>query len=269
MTERLQSARILTHSREALARHSRLRGAWVTDLPLQLAVILAGGLAYVGNYVLLNHVFSAEELRHLAIVNAEKVIHLERRLHIFTEADLQRYAETHVLIGHVLTVTYIWLHLPLIVATAIWLYSRHRPIFVLTRNAMLIAGLIALAWEYWPVAPPHLVPSLEVVNSAASRVYDIVEPKGFFDSYGAVPSIHVSWSLQMAVAIWLAAPRHRLRLAAPALPVLMSLGVVATGNHYWFDVATGIPVAIAGYLPAALVRLRGGRRRELPYSPWF
>jgi len=269
MAERLQGARILAHPREALSRRSWLRGAWVTDLPLQFAVILAGGVAYACNYVLLTHVFSAEGLRHLAIVNAEKVIRLERWLHVFNEADFQRYADTHPLVGHVLTVTYIWLHLPLIVVVAIWLYSRHRSIFVLTRNAMLIAGLIALAWEYWPVAPPHLVPSLQVVNSAASRVYDIVEPKGFFDSYGAVPSIHVSWSLQMAVAIWLAAPRCKLRLVAPALPVLMSLAVVATGNHYWFDVATGIPVAIAGYAPAALVRLRGGHSGERPYSPWF
>lgn len=219
---------------------ARERPLWRSDLARHCAPIVAGGAIYALNYALIEHVYSPARSAHLATVNAEAILRLERLLHVFSEAQVQRFALTHAWAGWALDLTYIWLHLPLIVALAIWLYVRHRTVFLRTRDAMLIAGIIGLLCEYWPVAPPYLLAHAGIVNTAASRTYDIVEPKGFFVTYGAVPSIHVAWALLVATAIWQASRARALRWPALALPLLMALAVVGTGNHYWFDAATGV-----------------------------
>ncbi len=238
--------------------------AWCLDLPRQLAVIGAGAAAYVVNYWLLSHLFDAERWRRLAVAHARRVLDLERALGVANEPNLLHLAQEHRAIGLLANGVYLWLHLPLIVVVAIWLYARHRPTFVLVRDAMIAAGLIALACEYYPVAPPYLVPELGIRNLAASGLYDVVEPKGAFVVYGAVPSIHVGWALLMGLALWWHAPRPFGRVAAVLLPLAMAFGVAATGNHYHFDSATGLVAALLGLAFAlwrrGYVRTRAARR---------
>ena len=254
-----ESGEVTAAASEAAPRASR---GWRTDLPGQCAVIAAGGAAYALNYAVLARLFSPARRDHLAAVNAAAVVRLERALRIFNEGAVQRFALTHGWAGRLFDLSYMWLHLPLIVVLAIWLYARHRLVFVATRDAMLISGLIALACEYWPVAPPYLVAHPGIVNTAASCAYNIVEPKGFFDSYGAVPSIHVAWALLVTIAVWQASRARWLRWPALAVPLLMTLAVVATGNHYWFDAATGVLAALVGLAPRALLARRQSRGRS-------
>lgn len=227
-------------------RTSRPLPAWCADLPRQLAVIAAGGAAYAINYLVIAWLFDEDGWRQLAIDHARRILDLERVLHIANEAQLFRLAQQHRLLGFAANGVYLWLHLPLIVLIAVWLYARYRPTFVLMRDAMIAAGLIALVCEYYPVAPPHLVPELGIRNLAASGLYDVVEPKGAFDVYGAVPSIHVGWALLMGLCLWWHAPRPFGRIAAAALPLAMAFAVVATGNHYHFDSITGVAAALLG-----------------------
>ncbi|HLZ72642.1 MAG TPA: phosphatase PAP2 family protein [Dehalococcoidia bacterium] len=218
---------------------------WRRDLPVQLAVIAAGG-AYVLNSAILGRLFSADERRRLAIEHARRLVDLERALHLFNEHALYRLAHTDRLVGLAANGIYLFLHLPLIVLIAVWLYSRQRPLFVLMRDAMLISGLIALACEYYPVAPPHLVPDLGFTNLAASRLYNAVEPKAGFDVYGALPSIHVGWALLMGLCLCWRGPRLIGPLAGAALPIAMAFAVAATGNHYHLDSITGVLAALVG-----------------------
>lgn len=240
--------------------------AWCTDLPRQLAVIGAGAAAYVVNYLLLSHLFDAEGWRRLAVEHARRVLDLERALHIADEPRLVHLAQEHRLIGLLANGAYLWLHLPLIVLVAVWLHGRQRPTFVLLRDAMIAAGLIALVCEYYPVAPPYLLPELGIRNLAASGLYDVVEPKGAFVVYGAVPSIHVGWALLMGLALWWHAPRPYGQVAGVLLPLAMAFGVVATGNHYHFDSLTGVAAALLGLWFAlwrrAFVANRGARQAE-------
>jgi hypothetical protein len=219
---------------------------WCTDLPRQLAVIGAGAAAYLLNYLLLTYLFDAAGWQRLAVEHARQVLDLERALRIANEPELFRLAQEHRLIGLLANGAYLWLHLPLIVIVAIWLFGRYRPTFVLLRDAMIAAGLIALVCEYYPVAPPYLVPELGMRNLAASGLYDVVEPKGAFVVYGAVPSIHVGWALLMGLALWWHAPRPYGQVAGALLPLAMAFGVVATGNHYQFDSLTGVAAALLG-----------------------
>ena len=82
-----------------------------------------------------------------AFDNASRLIGFEERLHIFHEASLQQLILPKVWMVDFFNYLYIWGHLPVIIAVAIWLYTRHRENYALFRNAFLISGLIALIDE--------------------------------------------------------------------------------------------------------------------------
>lgn len=222
------------------------RRPWVTDLPRQLAIAGCGALVYACMFVVIEWLYPAGSKRQVAIENGERVVRLERYLHLFNEQRLQHFTQSHGLLRHLLDGVYLYAHLPLIVVLAVWLYAYHRPGYNLVRNAFLVSGGLALICELYPVAPPHMLPDLQLANTIVSRVYDIVEPKGFFDPYGAVPSIHASWSLLLAIVIWRVTDKAWLRGLAALLPLAMTVAVIATGNHYWFDVFTGVIAALIG-----------------------
>ena len=77
------------------------------------------------------------------------------------------------------------------------------------------------------------------------------------NKYAAVPSMHIAFSLMIAVP-GAALSRHA-DLAHPvvAYPLLVFFVIVATGNHFWFDAAAGAAVAcLAAVAARQLARLR-------------
>ncbi|HZU77609.1 MAG TPA: phosphatase PAP2 family protein [Dehalococcoidia bacterium] len=231
---------------------------WQRELARQLGIVLAGAAAYGLVNSLIFHLDPPDTLNRLGVANARRVVDLERWLHVFREADFYAFITGHALLRLAVDAVYVWLHLPLFIMLAIWLYVARRRLYLLTRNAVLISGAIALACEFWPVAPPYLVPGLHFANTAAGRVYDAVEPKTLFDVYGAVPSIHVAWSLLIGLALVRGTRSLWLRAAGIALPIAMAVAVTATGNHYFFDSFAGVLAAAAGLWLGAWLQ----RRRE-------
>ena len=87
-----------------------------------------------------------------------------------------------------------------------------------------------------------------------------------------MPSLHVAWAVWCVVALYPVARHRVLRILAVAYPVMTALVVVATGNHYFLDVAAGalltgmawVAVTRLGGWAAALRRHRGNdlTRRE-------
>jgi membrane-associated phospholipid phosphatase len=75
-----------------------------------------------------------------------------------------------------------------------------------------------------------------------------------FDPYAAMPSLHVGWSVLVAVAVFRATSRTWLRAVAVAHPALMALAVTATGNHYLVDSLAGALVALLAVLAAGVWR---------------
>jgi len=113
----------------------------------------------------------------------------------------------------------------------------------------------------FPVAPPRLVPSLHLVDTAAlvSPVYDTVEPKVFFNPYAAVPSMHIGWDLLMGIGLVWCSRRLLLRAFGIVLPLAMLVAVVVTGNHYIVDGLAGAAGALVALWIARLAeRLRLG-----------
>lgn len=186
--------------------------------------------------------------------------HLERRLHIPSEASLQ-----HLILGHPTVVKasnyyYATAHLSGMLVFLVWLWLRHRDRYPQWRNVVALFTAASLLVEMVPVAPPRLIGHTGLVDTAmvyGQSVYAYVG-SNFADQYAALPSIHVGWAFLIAVAC-LTCSRSRWRWLGVAHGVLTMLVVVATANHYWLDgAAAGAVLAFAWLAERGLRRLLAG-----------
>jgi membrane-associated phospholipid phosphatase len=74
--------------------------------------------------------------------------------------------------------------------------------------------------------------------------------------YAAVPSMHVCFALMLAVPMVRLVRRRWAAVLWQLYPLLVTWVVVATGNHWWFDAATGAATAAVSYAAAAGVFAR-------------
>jgi hypothetical protein len=192
--------------------------------------------------------------------HAAKVVDIERHLHVFGEASIQRAVHHLVLLPAVLGYAYLTLHLALTGAVLYWVYRRHRAHYGPLRNTLVLANGIALV-GYWlfPTAPPRLagVGIADTVSHATSINLTSHAVSSFYNPYAAVPSMHIGFSLLIGLTVYRLARRRLVRLAGAAYPAFVLLVIVATGNHFFLDAAAGALVAgIAAATVAALSRRR-------------
>lgn len=203
-----------------------------------------------------------------ALARGINVIELEQRLGIYRELTMQSWIIDHYWMIKSVNWIYFWGHMPLVVVLAIWLYTRHRKAYRLTRNAFLASGAIALVM-YWafPVAPPRLIPFAGFIDTMAQfdKVgYNAQEARAFVNPYAAIPSLHFGWSLLLGVVVaWVG--KNPIAWAFGAVwPVAMFFAVVMTGNHFIIDAVIGAVVSFAGLgIAFGFERWEPGVRRRL------
>ena len=114
------------------------------------------------------------------------------------------------------------------------------------RTWMLVSlGIASVLYWLVPTAPPRLVPGLDIGDTVGLAAHDTGSFAGIkFNPYAAMPSMHVGWTLLIAI-VAVRVCRHRVAKVAWALyPVAMVATVVATGNHYFVDAIVGAAVAL-------------------------
>jgi hypothetical protein len=182
--------------------------------------------------------------------------HAERWVHLPSEAAVQQVFLPHPLIIQLFNLYYAGLHFPVMFSCLAWVFIWHRGHYRQMRTTVVLFTAAALLIQLIPVAPPRLLPGSGLVDTAVlygQSVYAIG-----FDEFSAMPSVHVGWSIIVAVAV-ITASRSRWRWLAVLYPVLTTLVVVVTANHYWLDgVVAGILVA------GALGVQKAGRSVRLP-----
>ncbi len=199
-----------------------------------------------------------------AFNNASRLIDVERRLGIFHEAFLQQLILPKGWMVDLWNYVYIYGHLPVIIAVAIWLYVSHRHNYALFRNAFLISGLIALiGFTTMPLTPPRYMPEFGFVDTIVqAKSYYLLQSPKIVNQYAAMPSLHFGWDLLVAVAIGVNTRTFWVRRATYFLPFITLGGIVLTANHYFLDAAAGAFVAGLG-LGIALLLRRSIRRDRL------
>ena len=136
------------------------------------------------------------------------------------------------------------LHFAVTPAILVWVRFRRRSVYEPLRNILVVSSVLALVvYWVWPLAPPRLavpgiVDTLKVNNilSAGSPT----GPASLANQYAAMPSLHVAWAVWVALALLAAWPVSRWRVAAWAYPVVTTLVVLGTGNHFLMDAVAGL-----------------------------
>ena len=81
--------------------------------------------------------------------------------------------------------------------------------------------------------------------------------KPFVNPFAAVPSLHVGWSLLLAIVAFHATRAWIPRLGAVAVLGLQTVSVLATANHFLFDAVIGVLIALAALGVALWLQRRG------------
>jgi membrane-associated phospholipid phosphatase len=135
-----------------------------------------------------------------------------------------------------------------------WLFFRHPAHYARARTALaVITGLAFVCFWVFPVAPPRLLPARfgivdTLVAPGGSGHLESVLISTAGDKYASMPSLHVAWAVWCALALYPVVRHWALRALAVAYPLMTTLVVVATGNHFFLDVIAGTVLACATWV---------------------
>lgn len=203
-----------------------------------------------------------------AFAHAETLLRFER----WAGINIELWAQAQILDSES-TVTffnwvYIWMHWPVIIGVLVWLYRYNKSGFVLFRNALILSGAIGLAFFVsYPVAPPRFLDGFSDTVGDLSTSFRYMQSPTVVNEFAAMPSLHVGWNLLAGIMLFRVLPRGPVRLVPLLSPVLMTMAVVFTANHYVVDVVAGVAVALGGLHGAKLLTGRIERRVASPPRP--
>ena len=230
----------------------------VTRFLFELSFILP---AYVAYHLVRGAVNGRVEV---AFTNADGLIRLEKTLGIFWEIQLQGFILSHQVLIDLFNAVYIWGHMPVVVALAIWIYAFRRDSFARYRNAFLISGAIGLIFFITlPTAPPRYMFDAGFVDTVTlhNNAYRILQPPTFVNQYAALPSLHFGWNLLVGLAVFQTTRAWYAKAFGLLMPLLMMAGIVLTANHYILDGILGGAIALAAlWMAGRLNRLFQGTR---------
>lgn len=211
------------------------------------------GLGAYGAYMAVRRAVLTPAGRRRARRNADRMIALERRLGVDLEPAVQRAALRAPGLIHALHAGYAAANIGLSVGWLIVLQRRGDAGYTRERRAAVVAFLGALpVFLALPMAPPRSR-SDYVIDTMAATGIDIEHPfpLRFYNPIAAMPSHHVAFAVVSGLGLAGRARTPWGRVAWSAYPALVSLVVLATGNHYALDVPAG---ALLGAVARVLTR---------------
>lgn len=247
---------------------NRLPNGW-GDLFLQLGI----WFGFMGAYQIARGV--ADRGPAEAFGNGHAVIDAQRALHLLIEPDLQRViVETGGLLLLAVDTTY-WLSQFTVLGLALlWIYLSRNDAFARVRNWVLLTNMLGLiGYVLMPTAPPRMFPELGFVDTLAQSAF-LNHGSGLIElaanPFAAMPSLHAADALIIGFAMATLVRSSLAKLAWTLWPSWVWFAVMATGNHFWLDIAAGIATAVlaggmlallesrrASASPAYLVERRG------------
>ena len=220
-----------------------------------LRVEAAGALTVYALYQVARGLVGADAA--VADGHAHRLVALERSLHLFAEANVQRAAQTLRDLTSLLGVAYLTLHLAVTAGVLLWLHRRRPDGIPFVRTALLLAsGLALVGFLLYPTAPPRLA-GVGIADTVSGAHIDLNRGlvSTLYNPYAAVPSMHVGYALIVAAGLLRHGRRLLVRAIGALYPPFVLLVIVATGNHFFLDAAAGALVAgLAAALAALLTR---------------
>ncbi|MFJ7344499.1 phosphatase PAP2 family protein [Streptomyces sp. NPDC101110] len=230
----------------------RLR--WWTELPLILLVYAC----YSAGRLLARGDVSGAVDNGLTILRSEKALYLN------FEHPLNRFFTREAWIGIPADFWYASLHYLVTPAVLVWLFRSRAVRYRAARTWLMTSTLIGLiGFTLLPTCPPRLLDASHgfVDTMAQYSSYGwwggaASAPRGMgnmTNQYAAMPSLHVGWALWCGVMLWRFGGTRATKAAAVAYPLITTIVVMGTANHYFLDAVAGAAVMGAGLLLAPLV----------------
>jgi membrane-associated phospholipid phosphatase len=132
----------------------------------------------------------------------------------------------------------------------LWVYFRRYEHFFRFRNLLMLANVLGLVgYVLLPTAPPRMFPELGFVDTlaavgTANHGSALVELAA--NPYAAMPSLHAADALIVGITLAFVVRPLWLKAVWLLWPVWVWFTVMATGNHFWLDIAAGVVVAGLG-----------------------
>ena len=184
-----------------------------------------------------------------ATAHAHWIVDLEKSTGVEVENQVQT-AFTGTIGLWILNHLYLAAQLVVLPGALIVLYKRSRPAYERLRNTVLATWLISIpVYALFPVAPPRLagIGMVDTITQQTGFAMDSKMTTMFYNELAAVPSLHVGFAFAVGIAIAAATSNRLVKVIAHLWGPTIALAVVATGNHFVFDIAAGMVAAAAGY----------------------
>ena len=221
-------------------------------------MVSAGAKKQIGIFALAYLLYSAARWLTVgdlgvAKANADWILDFEHHLGVASEASVQT-ALTGSWILWVLNHLYLAAQLVVLPGALIFLYHRSQPLYERLRNTILATWLLSIPiYAAFPVAPPRLadIGMVDTITHQTGVALDSGLTTSFYNELAAVPSLHVGFAFAIGVAIAASSSNRIVKVLAHLWGPTVALAVVATGNHFVFDIAAGLVASVAGYLVGA------------------
>lgn len=213
--------------------------------------------------------------RDAAFANALSILRWEQALRLDFELALQRWVLQYPALITFFNEYYRQFK-PVLYLSAALALLLNRDGFRRVWRLFLVTTLIALPmYAVYPLAPPRFMqpygfPFVDTL-AAYSETPNATSGVNAANQYAAMPSMHIGWTTICMLWLAVALPWRRIGLVIGAAHLgVMCITVMATGNHYWLDIAGGFATVGAAWLvlsmlPARLPRLV--RRMSLSRTP--
>jgi len=227
---------------------------------LSIATLLLAMWAAVGTMAK-RHVEGAD-------AHADFVWAAERAAHLPDEGAIQHGVLGHDTLIHGLNYYYLYGHLNSMAILLVWLFWRHRDRYPSVRATVVVFTFVATSLQAFPVTPPRLLAHFGVLDLPmmyGQSVYDAFGA-GNASQLAAMPSIHVGWSVLIAVVV-LEVSASPWRFLVLLHPLLTTLVVVLTGNHFWADGIVAAVILVPSLAAGPALVAWAARRRAAPGVP--
>jgi len=209
----------------------------------------------------------AEGREAAAFANARAIVDIEKATGTFFEPGFQSALMDTRWLVDAANFAYMNTHFVITTAFLVWLYLFRNDAFYFVRNMFMVAmGLALIGYTLLPTAPPRLLAEYGFVDTitAYSQVnHDSALVSIFVNPYAAVPSMHMAFSLLIAIPAFLVVRNRAARVLWAVYPAMVFFVIIVTANHFWLDAAAGALVAGASALAARTVL---GRLRPAAWS---
>lgn len=187
-----------------------------------------------------------------AFANGHHVVDFEIRVtHRLYELTIEQFVDQRHVLETAVSWTYWNSEFTVVGLAVLWVYLRRHDSFHAFRNSILLANLMGLAgYVLVPMAPPRLLGLGFTAQHRDGLVRLAANP------YAAMPSLHSADAVIVGVVMFLVCRRWWAKAVWALWPAWVWFSVMATGNHFWLDVAVGSLVGIVSLTIVYRTRLR-------------